>query len=53
MKNLILIILLIVLVVLFGTWPLSILANVFEVIGKFLKQLANILNIFNWNGLAR
>ena len=30
MKNILLVILIIVLVVLFGTWPLSILAKVFE-----------------------
>lgn len=53
MKNLILFILLIVLIVLFGTWPLSIVGNVFEVIGGLLKKIANILNFFGWNGLAR
>lgn len=51
MKNLIIAIAIIALVVLFGTWPLSILAKLFEYIGVALGWLANILDIFGWNGL--
>lgn len=51
LKNAILIILIIVLVVLFGTWPLSILGKVFEYIGKALNWLADALNFFGWNGI--
>ena len=52
MKKIIIAILIIVLIVLFGTWPLSILSKVFEYIGKALDWLANILDFFNWNGLV-
>lgn len=51
MKGILLTILIIVLVVLVGTWPLSILAKVFEWIAVALEWLAKILNIFGWNGL--
>ena len=51
-KNIILIIFVIILVVLFGTWPLSILGKVFEYIGIALNWLANTLNFFGWNGLV-
>lgn len=51
MKNLIIAILAIALVVLFGTWPLSILAKLFEYLGIALKWLAKILDIFGWNGI--
>ena len=51
MKNLILIILIIVLVVLFGTWPLSILAKVFQWFYIALEWLAKTLNVFGWNGI--
>lgn len=51
MKNLILIILIIALVVLVGTWPLSILAKIFTWIGEALNWLAKILNFFGWNGI--
>lgn len=50
-KNIILIILIVILVVLFGTWPLSILGKVFEYIGIALNWLANDLNFFGWNGI--
>lgn len=50
-KNLILIILVVILVVLFGTWPLSILGKVFEYIGIALNYLAKTLNFFGWNGI--
>ncbi len=51
MKKLILILLVIVLVVLVGTWPLSILAKVFDWIANGLRWLAKMLNFFEWNGL--
>jgi len=51
MKNLLLTILIIVLVVLLGTWPLSILGKVFEYIGIALNWLADALNFFGWNGI--
>ncbi len=51
MKKLILFLLIIVLVVLVGTWPLTILAKVFEWISSGLRWLANLLNFFGWNGL--
>ena len=51
MKNLFFTILIIVLIVLFGTWPLGILAKVFEYIGKTLGWLADALNVFGWNGI--
>lgn len=51
MKKLILAILVIVLVVLVGTWPLSILSMLFEWLGSALKWLAGILDFFGWNGL--
>lgn len=51
MKGIILTILIIVLVVLFGTWPLSILAKVFEFIADMFGWLAKSLDIFGWNGI--
>ncbi len=51
MKNLILLILIIALVILVGTWPLSILAKIFTWIGTALNWLAQILNFFGWNGI--
>ena len=51
MKNILLTILIIVLVVLFGTVPLSILGKVFEYIGIAFNWLAKTLNMFGWNGL--
>ena len=51
MKNLFFTILLIVLIVLFGTWPISILAKVFEYMGIALNWLADALNVFGWNGI--
>lgn len=52
MKKLILIILIVVLVVLFGAWPLNILGTIFEYIGIALKWLAKTLDFFNWTGLV-
>ena len=51
MKTIILTILLIVLVIMVGTWPLSVLSIIFEYIGIALKWLAGALNFFGWNGL--
>ena len=52
MKKWIIILLVLILVVLVGTWPLSILAIVFDWIGAALRWLANVLDFFNWNGLV-
>ncbi len=51
-KKIFFIILIIVLVILFGTWPLSILSKVFEYIGIALNWLAGALNFFGWNGIV-
>lgn len=51
MKKLIFILLVIILVVLVGTWPLSILAKLFEWIAYGLRWLAKALDFFGWNGL--
>ena len=50
-KKILLILLIIALVVLFGTWPLSILGKVFEWMGIALNWLAQALNFFGWNGI--
>jgi len=52
MKNLIIIITIIVLVVLFGTWPLSVLSKLFSFLSTGIEWLAKALNWFNWNGLV-
>lgn len=51
MKNILLAIFIIALVVLFGTWPLSILAKVLEFLTMLIDWLAKALNVFGWNGL--
>ena len=51
MKKSIVILLVIILVVLVGTWPLSILAKLFEWIAYGLRWLAKALDFFGWNGL--
>jgi hypothetical protein len=51
MKKIILIILIIALIVLFGTWPLGILGKVFEWIGIAFNWLARSLDFFGWNGI--
>ena len=51
MKYIFFAILIIALVFLFGTWPLSILAKIFSFFTKGLEWLADFLNIFGWNGL--
>lgn len=52
MKNLILLLLVIILVVLVGTWPLSLLATAFDWIAYGIRWLANTINFFGWNGLT-
>ncbi len=51
MKKIIFILLIIILVVLVGTFPLTILSKVFEYLAIGIKWLANALNLFGWNGL--
>lgn len=51
MKNLIILLLILVLVVLFGSLPLSILAKAFEWLAKAMQWLAKCLNFFGWNGM--
>lgn len=51
MKTIIIIVLVIVAVVLVGTFPLTIIGTVFEYIGKGINWLAKILNFFGWNGM--
>jgi cell shape-determining protein MreC len=51
MKKILLISIIIVLVVLFGTFPLSIVSKIFQYIGKAIEWLAKILNVFGWNGI--
>ena len=52
MKTLIFI-MIILSVVLIGTFPLSILAKIFEYIAIAINWLADILNIFGWNGILK
>ena len=51
MKTIFFIILIIGLTILFGTFPLSILAKVFGYLETFFDWLAKVLNVFNWNGI--
>lgn len=58
MKKLLIILLIIALVVLFGTWPLTILSKIWDamlwlggIIGKGIKWSAKALDWFDWNGL--
>lgn len=51
MKNTIFILLITILVVLVGTWPLGILAMFFELVAYGLRLLANVLNFFGWKGM--
>lgn len=51
MKKLLIILAIIVLVVLFGTWPLSILSKLFDWLSTGIGWLAKALNWFDWNGL--
>lgn len=52
MKKIFIIALIVILVILFGTFPLSILSKIFNFIGKIFEFLARFLNIFGWNGIA-
>ena len=52
MKSLFWIIVIIILVVLVGTWPLSVLEIVFNAIATAFGWLAKALNFFGWNGLV-
>lgn len=51
MKNLLLAIVIIALVALIGTFPLTILSKIFDWLSKAMDFLARVLNFFNWNGL--
>ncbi|MBQ3213957.1 MAG: hypothetical protein IJB10_03000 [Clostridia bacterium] len=51
MKSIFLTILIIVMIVLLGTWPLTILAKLFEILSTVIMWLAKALNIFGWNGI--
>ena len=51
MKNLIITIIIIILVVLFGTVPISILSKICEYVAVALKWLAGTLDLFGWNGI--
>lgn len=51
MKKIIIIALIVILVVLFGTFPLSLLGKLFNWISIGFNWLAGILNIFGWNGI--
>lgn len=51
MKKIFYLVLIIVLVILFGTFPLSILSKIFEYLAIALKWLAKVLNLFGWNGI--
>lgn len=52
MKKIIFAILIVILVVLVGTWPLGILSKLFEYIGIALNWLAGLIDFFGWNGLV-
>ena len=51
MKTIIWIAVVIILIVLFGTIPLSIISQVFEWFSKAFSWLADTLDIFGWRGL--
>ena len=51
MKKILLIVLVIALIILFGTWPLSVLGKLLDLMGYVVTWLAKVLNFFNWNGL--
>ena len=53
MKVFLITILIVVLVILFGTFPLSILAKIFNYLKLGCEWLAKILNIFGWNGIIK
>lgn len=45
------IVLLIILVVLFGSFPLSVLGKIFDILGTACTWLGKSMNFFGWNGL--
>ena len=51
MKKLLIILAIIVLVVLFGTWPLSVLSKIVEWLATGIRWFAKALDWFDWNGL--
>ena len=51
MKKILMIILIVVLVILFGSLPLAILSKIFEYIGIALNWLAKSINFFGFNGI--
>ena len=51
MKKILFAVILIVLIVLFGTWPISILAKIFEWLAVALEWVAKAINFFGWNGI--
>ena len=51
MKKLLIILAIIVLVVLFGTWPLFVLSKIVEWLATGIRWLAKALDWFDWNGL--
>ena len=53
MKKLIILILIIAMVVSVGTWPLSILAKIFDWIAYGVRWLAKTIDFFGWNGLLK
>lgn len=53
MKKLIFLILIIAMIVLVGTWPLSILARLMDWIAYGVRWLAKTINFFGWNGLLK
>lgn len=53
MKTLFWVILIVVLVILVGTWPLSILGKIFGWLGTAFEWIAKGLNFFGWNGIVK
>ena len=53
MKTVLWILLIVGVVILFGTWPLAVIAKIFEWIGTVLAWIAKLLDFFHWNGILR
>jgi len=51
MKNIVFLIIFIALILLVGTWPLTILSKIFNWVSTAFEWLAKTLDVFNWNGL--
>lgn len=51
MKKLLLTLVIIALVALIGTFPLTVLSKIFYWLSEALNFLARALDFFNWNGL--